>query len=194
MELLGRGITVFCGSSGAALPKHFAAAEALGRAIATAGATLVYGGASVGLMGAIADAALGAGGTVVGVIPRRLVDRELAHPRLTELVVVETMHERKAIMSARADAYVALPGGFGTYEELLEVVTWKQLAIHDRPIVAVDLEGYYAPLRAQVERAITDGFMKPELGALLTFSRDVDHTMALLEAAPVPQVPRGTWF
>lgn len=176
------------------MPRHFDAARELGRSLARAGATVVYGGASVGLMGAIADAALDEGGAVVGVIPRRLVDRELAHARLTELVVVDTMHERKAIMSARADAYVALPGGFGTYEELLEVVTWKQLAIHDRPIVAMDLDGYYAPLRAQIERAVTDGFMRPALRDLLAFARDVAHVMEILEAAPVPTVPRGTWF
>lgn len=145
-------------------------------------------------MGAIADTALARGGEVVGVIPRRLEDRELAHRNLTELVVVETMHERKAVMSARADAYVALPGGFGTYEELLEVVTWKQLAIHDRPIIAVDLEGYYAPLRAQVERAVLDGFMKPELARLLTFARDVADVFTILEASPEPTVARGTWF
>lgn len=194
VDLNGRAITVFCGSSDAALPRHFEAARALGRGIARAGATVVYGGASVGLMGAIADAALAEGGAVVGVIPRRLVDRELAHARLTELVVVETMHERKAIMSARADAYVALPGGFGTYEELLEVVTWKQLSIHDRPVVAIDLDGYYAPLRAQIERAVTDGLMRPALRDLLAFAPDVAAVLALLEAAPVPTVPRGTWF
>ena len=187
-------MTVFCGSSDAALPRHFAAARDLASGIVDAGATVVYGGASVGLMGALADAALARGGNVVGVIPRRLVDRELAHPRLTELVVVETMHERKAVMSARADAYVALPGGFGTYEEVLEVVTWKQLSIHDRPIIAVDLDGYYAPLRAQIERAVADGFMKPKLAGLLTFARDVADVFAILEASPEPTVPQGTWF
>lgn len=194
MDLQGRGVTVFCGSSNSALRAHFEAATQLGGGLAAAGATLVYGGASVGLMGAIADAALSAGGSVVGVIPRRLVDRELAHKGLTELVAVETMHERKAIMSARADAYVALPGGFGTYEELLEVVTWKQLTIHDRPIVALDLDGFYAPLRAQIERGISDGFMRPDMRDFIHFSSTVPELLAWLAAAPTPTTPRGTWF
>lgn len=194
MNLRGASFTVFCGSSDAALPAHFAAARALGEGLAREGATVVYGGAAVGLMGALADAALAAGGKVVGIIPRRLVDRELAHPRLTELHVVETMHERKAKMSAHADGYVALPGGYGTFEELFEVVTWKQLAIHDRPIVAVDIDDYYAPTRAQIERAVGDGFMRPAYRDFVAFVPSASAALEALRAAETPKTPRGTWF
>lgn len=194
MNLRGASFTVFCGSSDAALPAHFEAARSLGAGLARAGATVVYGGAAVGLMGALADAALAEDGKVVGIIPRRLVDRELAHPKLTELLIVSTMHERKAKMSAHADGYIALPGGYGTFEELFEVVTWKQLGIHDRPIVAVDVDGYYAPMRAQIERAIADGFMRADYRDFVTFVPSADAAIDALAGAAHPETPRGTWF
>ena len=187
MDLTGCGVCVFCSSSNDAHPDYRVAAVDLGTAIARAGATRVYGGASVGLMGALADAALDAGGSVVGVIPDRLVRRELAHGRVTELIHVDTMHERKSIMSQRCAAYVALPGGVGTWDELFEVVTWRQLGMHARPIIVVNTRGFYDPLRAQIERAIEDGVIRPAYRSLLAFAPSVDETMTLLAASAEPE-------
>ena len=194
MKLDGLGITVFCSSSDAAPAPYFHAARALGEALAKEGAIVVYGGASVGLMGAVADSALGAGGRVVGVIPQRLVDRELAHARLHELHVVETMHERKAIMSARAAGYVVLPGGFGTYEEFFEVVTWKQLAMHRKPVVLLNVNGFYDALLAQIDRAITEQVIRPEYRAFVLVATTVEEAMAALHGAELDAAPSGKWF
>ncbi len=194
MDLRDKGIAVFCGSSDGSGETYLAAARELGRTLAERGATVVYGGASVGTMGAVADAALAAGGKVVGVIPDRLVKKELAHAGLTELLVVETMHERKALMSERASGYAVLPGGFGTYEELFEVVTWTQLGIHTKPIVLVDVGGFYGPLVAQIDRAIGEGFMRPAFRDYLVIARDVPAAVAALEAYAAPETPVGKWF
>lgn len=186
MQLQGAQVTVFCGSSPGYDPVYLATARALGTALADAGATVVYGGAHVGLMGAVADAALAAGGAVVGVIPEGLARRDVTHHGLTELHVTPTMHARKALMSARADAYVALPGGYGTWEELLEVATWRQLGLHGRSIVLVDVGGYYAPLKALVAQGISAGFMAPALGDFLTFVPDAAHAVEALRAYTPP--------
>lgn len=155
---------------------------------------MVYGGAAVGTMGALADAALLAGGSVFGVIPDRLVKKEVGHASLTELVVVETMHERKALMSERASGYVVLPGGYGTYEELFEVITWKQLGIHKKPIVLVNVDGFFAPMLAQIEHAITEGFMRPDLRDYMIVVDDVPAVLRALEAYSEPGEAIGKWI
>lgn len=151
-------IAVFTGSAAGA-PTHQQAAARLGADLAAAGVGIVYGGGRVGLMGVVADAALAAGGEVVGVMPRHLVDREIAHPRLTRLDVVTTMHERKARMAELADAFVALPGGAGTLEELFEVWTWGQLGLHSKPTALLDPDGFFAPLRAQLDAMVEAGYL-----------------------------------
>lgn len=157
-----RRICVFCGSRPGARPEYMNAAVSLGRALAERGIGLVYGGASVGTMGAIADAARGAGGEVIGVIPRGLVDRELAHEGLSELHIVDTMHERKARMAELADAFVALPGGTGTLDETFEIFTWAQLGLHAKPCALVNLAGYYDGLLTFLDHAVAEGFLEPE--------------------------------
>ncbi len=193
MELRGAGITVFCGSSPGANPVFLDTARQLGAALGTAGATLVYGGASVGLMGAVADAALGAGGKVLGVIPQQLVDRELAHKGLTQLRVVASMHERKTIMSDQAAGYVVLPGGYGTWEECFEVITWKQVGLHKKVVVLLNVANYYAPLLAMVEAAVEQQFMRPAFKNYLLVARDVPEAMALLRAYAEPAEPLAKW-
>src|SRR5512146_2318565 len=147
-----RRVCVFCGSSAGARPEYLEGARAMGRTLAERRIAVVYGGGSVGLMGALADSALEAGGEVIGVIPRALQLRELAHARLTTLHVVGSMHERKAKMAELSDAFAALPGGMGTLEELAEILTWAQLGLHARPCGVVDVAGYFAPLLAFLDR------------------------------------------
>jgi uncharacterized protein (TIGR00730 family) len=164
-------VLVFCGSSPGRVPEYAAAAADLGRELASRGIEVVYGGASVGLMGALADSALEAGGTVIGVIPNRLVQHEIAHARLTKLHVVETMHERKALMAELADAVIALPGGTGTLDELFELVTWKQLGLHRKPLGLLDVDGYWQPLLAFLEHAVNERFVRAEHVAMLLVER-----------------------
>lgn len=152
-------VCVYCGSRVGARAIYRETAAALGRAVATAGIRLVYGGARVGLMGAMADAARDAGGSVLGVIPRQLTERELAHDGLTELQIVASMHERKLVMSEAADAFIAMPGGFGTLEEFFEAVTWHQLGHHDKPCGLLDAEGFYAPLLECLQHMAREGFV-----------------------------------
>lgn len=167
-----RSIAVFCGARVGHQPAYAEAARAVGELIGRRGLGLVYGGGAVGLMGVIADAALDAGAPVVGVIPRSMVDKELAHPGCTELHVVETMHERKALMAARADAFLALPGGVGTLDEVFEAITWNQLAIHDKAVGFLDVDGFYAPLRAFLERAADAGLIPQATMDRLVFDPD----------------------
>jgi uncharacterized protein (TIGR00730 family) len=176
-------ICVFCGSANGARPEYVSAAHELGRAIAERGYGLLYGGATVGLMGAVADAALAAGGEVVGVIPDVIMDREIGHKGLTELIVLRTMHERKALLASRSDAFVALPGGYGTMDEFIEIVTWAQLRIHTNPCVLLSVEGYYDPLLEFFESCVTAGFVKPENQGLVQVAEDVPGTLALIEQA-----------
>ena len=154
-----RSVCVFCGASVGRDPRYAEAAAAVGAGLARRGIRLVFGGGRSGLMGVLADAALAEGGTVIGVIPRGLVDRELAHPGLTELHVVETLHERKAEMAALADAFLVLPGGLGTLEELSEVLSWAQLDLHAKPIGLVDVGGYFTSLEAFLDDAVREGFL-----------------------------------
>ena len=160
-------VCVYCGSSPGRGDVYLEAARSLGRLLAERGAGLVYGGASVGLMGAVADAVLEAGGEVLGVIPRDLEAREVAHHGLTELQVVASMHERKTIMSEAADAFIALPGGLGTVEELFEMLTWLQLGYHDKPCGALDVDGYFEPIVAFLDRAVDRGFLRAQHRGLL---------------------------
>jgi uncharacterized protein (TIGR00730 family) len=172
-------VCVFSGSSPGARPEYALAAEELGRALASQGVGLVYGGAAVGLMGAVADAALDAGGEVVGVIPQALVDREIAHPRVSDLRIVASMHERKALMADLADAFVALPGGMGTLEELFEVYTWTQLGLHSKPLGLLDVGAYYQGLVAFLDTAVSERFLTVEHREMLLVEQRAE---ALLEA------------
>ena len=163
---------VFCGSSVGARPIYRQRAEELGRVLAERRIRLIYGGADVGLMGAVANAVLEAGGEAIGVIPRGLAKKEVMHHGLTELHVVESLHERKSMMSALAEGFIALPGGMGTFEELLETLTWAQLGIHSRPVGLLDVDGYYEPLRTLLERAAAERFLRAEHRGLLLAADD----------------------
>jgi uncharacterized protein (TIGR00730 family) len=167
-------VCVFCGSNLGDKPIYREMASMLGRRLAERGITVVYGGGNVGLMGVLADAALEAGGTVIGVIPQALVDWEVAHAGLTELIVVQSMHERKARMADASDAFVALPGGFGTFEEFCEVLTWSQLGLHKKPCGLLNVGGFYDPLLALFDRAVQDRFLRPEHRNLVMADTDVD--------------------
>ncbi len=185
-----RRLCVFCGSSHGDDPAFAVAARSLGLAIAERGDHLVYGGGGIGLMGVVADAVLEAGGVVVGVIPAPLATREVAHSSLTELVVVETMHERKAKMAELADAFLALPGGFGTFDELFEILTWAQLGIHRKPIGLLNISGYFDPLLALVEQAIGRGFVAPNHRSFLFDAESVTDLFQQLDHHRAPDLPR----
>jgi uncharacterized protein (TIGR00730 family) len=172
-------LCVFSGSSPGAHPDYLRAAEELGRALADQGVRLVYGGAGVGLMGAVADATLEAGGEATGVIPEALVEREIAHPGLSDLRVVGSMHERKALMAELADGFVALPGGMGTLEELFEVYTWTQLGLLSKPLGLLDVRAYYARLVAFLDHAVEERFLTVEHREMLVVEQRAE---ALLEA------------
>jgi hypothetical protein len=171
-------ICVFCGSKSGSRPEYLKAARGLGRVLAERQIGLVYGGASVGIMGELADAALAAGGEVVGVIPQRLVDHEIAHKGLTELHVVADMHERKAKMAALADGFIALPGAAGTLEELFEVWTWGQLGLHAKPCGLLDVCGYYEKLAEFLDHMVTEEFLSTEHRAMLSVHSDPEQLLA----------------
>jgi uncharacterized protein (TIGR00730 family) len=177
-----RSVCVFSGSSPGARPSYAETATALGREVAARGMRLVYGGASVGLMGAVADAALAAGGEVVGVIPQHLVDREVAHDGLTELRVTGSMHERKALMADLADGFVALPGGLGTLEELAEILTWSQLGLQSKPCGLLDVESFFDPLLAFLDHTVAERFVSTEHRALVLAADRPDALLDLLSA------------
>lgn len=182
-------ICVFCGANTGTAPVFRGAAVALAEAIVRRGLGVVYGGGAVGLMGELADAARAAGGEVIGVIPRHLVDREIGHRGLDDLRVVGSMHERKALMSELADGFAALPGGWGTLEELVEVVTWAQLGLHGKPVGILNVTGYFDPLLAFRERAIAAGFVRADHRDLLLVAEDPDELLDRFEAH-VPPPPR----
>jgi uncharacterized protein (TIGR00730 family) len=173
-------ICVFCGSKKGNRPEYEQAARDVGRLFAERKIGLVYGGGHIGLMGVAADVALQAGGEVIGVIPHSMVERELAHERLTELHIVETMHQRKALMADKADAFLALPGGFGTMEELFEVVSWRQLKMHAKPIGLLNVAGFYDPLVAWIETAFREGFISPKHHGLILAASRSDQLIAEL--------------
>ncbi len=175
-----RRVCVFCGSRPGAHEHYMDQARALGTALAARGLGLVYGGAQVGLMGAVADAALAAGGEVIGVLPRALMNKELAHPGLHALHVVDSMHARKALMAELADGFIALPGGFGTLDELFEILTWAQLGIHHKPVVVINWRGFYSPLLAFLARAQGEGFIAAIDQRLLLVGDDIEAALPLL--------------
>lgn len=183
---LPASLCLFCGSKPGRDPAHLAAAAELGGLLARLGIRLVYGGGRVGLMGAAADACLAAGGEVVGVIPRFLLRHEVGHAGLTQLEVVETMHERKMRMAGLAEAFCVLPGGLGTLEELFEVLTWRQLALHDKPILLLDLGGYWQPLLALLRAQAAAGFLREEDLGLLQAVASVGDLPEALARAPAP--------
>ena len=180
-------ICVFCGSNAGHDPRYRADAERLGRLLAGRGIELVYGGGNVGLMGIIADACLGAGGTVIGVIPEALIGKEVAgrvvdHRGLTRLEVVDSMHTRKARMAELADGFIALPGGFGTFEEFCEILTWGQLGFHVKPMGLLNVNGFYDPLLTLFERAVADGFLRQENRAMALAAEDIETLLAAMAA------------
>ena len=179
-------VCVYCGSSPGTRPEYTEAAVELGRGLARRGWGLVYGGASVGLMGTVADAALAGGAAAVGVLPRPLGAKELAHPGLTELVIVGSMHERKAEMVRRSDGFVALPGGFGTLDETFEALTWAQLGIHEKPIALLNVVGYFDPLLAWMDRAVEDRLLRPQHRDMILVSDDVAEILDALVAYDPP--------
>jgi hypothetical protein len=184
-------LCVFCGSSVGARPAYAAAARALGAALARRSIGLVYGGGSVGLMGALADAVLAERGEVIGVIPGPLASRELAHPNVTEMRVVGSMHERKATMASLADGFIALPGGLGTLEETLEILTWSQLGIHRKPVGVLNVEGYYDALLQLMSHAVREGFVRREYVGLLLFADTPADLLDRFTAWQPPTFPRA---
>lgn len=177
-------ICVFCGSAPGVYEEHLRAATALGALLAKRGIQLVYGGARVGLMGAVADAVLAGGGRVVGVMPRGLERHEVAHTGLTELLWTADLHERKRLMAERADAFIVLPGGFGTLEEALEVISWKQMRMLDKPIVLLDTRGFFQPLAALADTVVQHGFAYARADALFTLVPQVEELLPALGIAP----------
>jgi uncharacterized protein (TIGR00730 family) len=183
-------ICVFCGSSPGKDPVYGERAAAFGRLLAARGIGLVYGGAQRGLMGTLANAVLAAGGQVIGVIPQALVDHELAHTGLTELRVVSSMHERKAQMAALSDAFVALPGGIGTFEELFEVWTWSQLGLHAKPCGILNVNGFYDRLRGFLDHVVGEGFLRPVQRAALLIEEDAEVLLAAIARYQAPAVAK----
>jgi len=175
-----RSVCVYCGSNSGARPAYAERAVQLGQRLAREGLALVYGGGNVGLMGIVADAALASGGEVVGVIPEQLVGWEVAHAGLTRLEVVANMHERKARMFDLSDAFIALPGGFGTLDEMFEMLTWRQLGLGDKPCAFLDVDGFYAPLVAMMDRMVEERFLHPDQRRDLWHGDDLDALFAWL--------------
>lgn len=183
-------LAVYCGSSKGSNPIYTQQAKALGQEMVQRGYHLVYGAGNVGLMGVLADKILRLGGEVIGVIPQHLVDMEVAHGNLTELIVTETMHERKAIMAKRSDGFIAMPGGIGTLEEVIEVMTWTQLGLHQKPIAFFNVEGYYSKLFEYFEHMIEENFLKPGPIAQLIFEPDAGLLLDGIEAHSSSYTPK----
>jgi uncharacterized protein (TIGR00730 family) len=187
-----RRLCVYAGSNPGSDPVYADAARALASTMAARGIGLVYGGGKVGLMGVLADTILDAGGEAIGVMPQALVDREIGHPGLTELKVVDSMHERKAQMAELADAFVAVPGGIGTLEELIEVYTWSQLGIHDKACGVLNVKGYYDHLAALLDHAVAEGFLRPQHRAVLSVASEPAELLDRLAAFEPPAI--GKWL
>ncbi len=181
---LPSSLCVFCGARFGANPANRGAAAALGKLLADNGVTLVYGGGGVGLMGLVANAALGAGGKVVGVIPQFLLDREAGHPALSETVIVQNMHERKLDMFERSEGFVVLPGGLGTLEEFFEVLSWRTLGLHDKPIVIIDQDGYWQPLHALLTSVVEGDFADRRYLDHVAFVTRIEDVLPAIEAMP----------
>jgi uncharacterized protein (TIGR00730 family) len=179
-----RSICVFCGSRRGGAQKYADAARMFGTALARRGFGLVYGGGHIGLMGVLADAVLENGRPVIGVIPRSLADKELAHRGLSDLIVVETMHERKAAMADRSDAFVALPGGYGTGDELFEILTWAQLGLHNKPVGLLNVAGFFDPLLAWLDHMVGEDFLKATHRRIVRVASEPESVLDLICAAP----------
>ena len=175
-------ICVFCGSVEGTDPAYAQTAKELGQRMASAGIGLVFGGTTVGLMGVLADAALAGGAEAIGVLPEVLIEREIAHHGLTKLHIVKTMHERKALMYENADAFIALPGGYGTLDEFIEIVTWAQLRIHSKPCIIINTNGYFDGLLAFLDHAVTQGFIKPQNRKLVQVAGDAKSALAIIQS------------
>ena len=184
-------LCVYCGSAAGLDPRFRAAAQELGEALAEAGIELVFGGGRIGLMGIVADAVLAGGGRVVGIIPDRLRSAELAHKGVSELVIADSMHDRKRLMAERADAFAVLPGGIGTLDETFETLTWRQLGLHDKPIFLVDVEGYWRPLRDLFDHLAGNGFTEPLVPRLLTIVPSVAELIGALAHTQPGGAPRS---
>ena len=176
-----RSVCVFCGSRAGVRPAYAATARAVGEAVARRGMTLVYGGGDVGLMREVADAATAVGGTVIGIIPRHLLRKEIAHQGLSELLVVDSMHIRKATMNDLSDGFVVLPGGYGTWEEWFETVTWAQLGLHRKPCGVLNAGGFYDPMLRMVDQAVEEGFVDPEQRRLIIDAADIETLLDAME-------------
>ena len=185
-----RRVCVFCGSHTGNNPAYRRLADQLGRTLATRGLGLVFGGGRVGLMGALADGALAAGGEVIGVMPQALIDREIGHVGLTELRIVGSMHERKALMAELADGFIALPGGIGTLEELFEMWTWAQLGLHGKPCGLLDSDGFFRPLIAFLDQLVASGFVQPQYRAILHTADSPEQLLAAFDAYQAPRLAR----
>lgn len=185
-----KAICVFAGSNSGVRKEYAAAARDLGRTLAKRRMRSIYGGARVGLMGALADEGLAAGGEVIGVMPEALIAKEVAHAGLTELKVVRSMHERKALMAELADGFIALPGGLGTLDELFEILTWAQLGFHHKPCGLLNVDGYFEPLLAFVRHAIEEGFVRREHGAMISVADSPDALLDLMESYRAPVVEK----
>lgn len=183
-------VCIFCASAHGARPAYRESAERMGAALAGRGLELVYGGGRVGLMGVVADGALNAGGKVLGVIPKSLADKELAHRGLTELYVVDSMHERKAMMAGLSDAFIALPGGLGTLEEFAEILTWAQLGIHRKPFGLLNVEGFYDPLLAFFDHARAEGFVRADHRGMIQTSDQVETLLDLVASYQPDYLPK----
>ena len=182
-------LCVYCGSASAVDPEHLGAARETGRQAAERGIEIVFGGGHVGMMGALADGALAAGGRVTGIIPEILMAREVAHAGVSEMIVVDSMHTRKRIMFERSDAFCALPGGMGTLDETFEILTWKQLGLHDKPIVLANLGGYWDTLLTMLEFQAAAGYIRPEQMGLFRVVQHIESIFDALKAAPAPKTP-----
>jgi uncharacterized protein (TIGR00730 family) len=191
MDAALKRVCVFCGSNAGLRPEYADAARRLARVLSSRGIGVVYGGGNIGLMGIIADAMLEAGAEVIGVIPQSLVEREVAHAGLTALHVVQTMHERKAMMSSLSDAFIAMPGGFGTFDEFFEVLTWSQLGYHRKPCGLLDVAGYFDRMTAMLDHAVAEGFLRPAHRGLVITDRDPEALLQKL--ADFTPVAAGKW-
>lgn len=185
-------VCIYCGSSSRVAEIHKQAAHMLGDGLARRGIRLVYGGGRVGLMGIVADAALAAGGEVVGIIPEHIQSAEVEHTGLTELLVVDSMHTRKRMMVERSDAFVVLPGGLGTLDEAFEILTWKQLGLHDKPVVIADVDGYWRPLLGLIEHTVAEGFARDNVHGFYRVADQIDAVFDALESEPGSVLPSQT--
>ena len=184
-----RALCVYCGSSSQVRDSHLRAARELGALAARANVEIVYGGGRVGLMGALAEGALAAGGRVVGIIPQHLEDLEVGHRGASEYLVVDSMHARKQLMAERSDAFCALPGGLGTLDETFEIVTWRQLKLHDKPVIVVNIDGYWDPLLRLVEHQTAEGYLRGGSAGLFQVVERVEQVLEVASAAPAPTLP-----